>query len=297
MPITIAAAQVHQLRALTGAGVMDCKRALEAAAGDISVAASAMREAGQINAEKKAGRIAAEGLVCIASNPGCSVMLEINCETDFVSRDDSFKQFVTAVTQLAVNRRVESVASLLTEVLSATEQSVESTRQDLVAKLGENIQIRRLVLMWAKAGTSLGSYVHMGRIGAIVELQGGDEELAKDLALQIIANNPLVISSEDVTNEMLAREQEIFTAQAQASGKPQAVIDKMIEGRIKKFLDEVSLLGQSFIKNETISINELLEGARARVIKFVRYAVGDGIEKSTEDFAEAVMAAQAKAAP
>jgi len=297
VPITIAAAQVHQLRALTGAGVMDCKRALEAAAGDISVAASAMREAGQINAEKKAGRIAAEGLVCIASNPGCSVMLEINCETDFVSRDDSFKQFVTAVTQLAVNRRVESVASLLTEVLSATEQSVESTRQDLVAKLGENIQIRRLVLMWAKAGTSLGSYVHMGRIGAIVELQGGDEELAKDLALQIIANNPLVISSEDVTNEMLAREQEIFTAQAQASGKPQAVIDKMIEGRIKKFLDEVSLLGQSFIKNETISINELLEGARARVIKFVRYAVGDGIEKSTEDFAEAVMAAQAKAAP
>lgn len=289
MATTITATLVQKLRSRTGAGMMDCKKALEAAEGDIDAAADAMRKSGKIQAEKKSARIAAEGLVLIKSNSGYSIILEINCETDFVSRDENFTQFAEEVTQLALDKKIESVASLLTASPVTGGQTVENKRQNLIAKLSENIQIRRLALVTAQSGSLLGAYVHMGRIGAIVELQGGDEQLAKDLALHIIANNPLVISSDDVSNEVLAKEREIFTAQAQASGKPQAVIDKMIEGRIHKFLDGVSLLGQSFVKDETIHIKELLERSQAKVVRFIRFAVGEGIEKPTEDFAKAVM--------
>jgi elongation factor Ts len=290
MVATVAAALVYKLRSRTGAGMMDCKRALEATGGDIDEAVNAMRKLGQIQAERKSGRIAAEGLILIDSNSEHSIILEINCETDFVSRDESFKQFAEKIARLAVDKRIGSVASLLAASFFTTGQSVEDIRQDLVAKLGENIQIRRLVLVAARPGISLGAYVHMGRIGAIVELQGGDESLAKDLALHVIANNPLVVSSEDVSNELLAKEREVFTAQAQASGKPQVVIDKMVEGRINKFLDEVSLAEQVFVKDETVRVKELLESAQAQVLSFVRYAVGEGIEKPKEDFAKAVMA-------
>jgi len=290
MAITITAALVQKLRSRTGAGMMDCKKALEAAEGDLDAAAHAMRKAGQIQAEKKSSRIAAEGLVLIKSIAGHSVIIEVNCETDFVSRDEHFKQFAEGVAQLAVEHKIDSLASILSAYFPETGQSVENTRQGLIAKLGENIQIRRLALVTAQPGMLLGTYVHMERIGAIVQLQGGDEQLARDLALHIIANHPLVISSEDVSNEVLAKEREIFTAQAQASGKPQAVIEKMIEGRINKFIDEMSLLSQAFVKNDTIRIKDLLDNAQAKVISFVRYAVGEGLEKPTGDFAEAVMA-------
>ncbi|MES2141449.1 MAG: translation elongation factor Ts [Pseudomonadota bacterium] len=290
MATIITAALVRELRARTGAGMMDCKKALIEAEGNLDAAAEAMRKSGQIQAEKKSGRIAAEGLIVIKSNTDLSIILEINCETDFVSRDKNFVEFADAVTQLALDNKVESVEALLSTSFSETGQSVENTRQNLIAKLGENIQIRRLMLVYSQPDSVIGAYVHTGRIGVIVKLQGGDKQLAKDLALHIIANNPLVISAEDVSNDVVAKEREIFMAQAQSSGKPQAVIDKMIEGRITKFLSGISLLGQPFIKDETITIKNLLEGSQAKVIDFVRFAVGEGIEKPTEDFAEAVMA-------
>lgn len=290
MATTITAALVQELRARTGAGMMDCKKALMAAEGDLDAAAEAMRKSGQIQAEKKSGRIAAEGLILIKSNKDLSVILEINCETDFVSRDENFKQFAEDIAQLALDKQIESVEALLTAIVPSTGQSVENIRQALIAKLGENIQVRRLAFIHSRSDTRVGAYVHTGRLGAIVELQGGDEQLAKDLALHIIANNPLVISAKDVSNDIISKEREIFTAQAQASGKPQAVIDKMVEGRILKFLNEVSLLGQPFIKDETMTVKDLLEGAQAKVISFVRFSVGEGIEKPTEDFAETVMA-------
>jgi len=290
MATPITAALVQELRARTGAGMMDCKKALTAAEGNLDAAAEAMRKSGQIQAEKKSGRIAAEGLILIKSNAERSIILEINCETDFVARDENFKQFAEAVTQLALDQHIDSVEKLLAASFPSTGESVETTRQNLIAKLGENIQIRRLAFVEAKAGSVIGSYVHTGRLGTIVQLQGGDEQLAKDLALHIIANSPLVVSADDVSSAVIEKEREIFTAQAQASGKPQAVIDKMIAGRIDKFLNEVTLLGQVFIKDETVNVKTLLDRSQAKVVGFVRFAVGEGIEKPKEDFAEAVMA-------
>ncbi|BBB15350.1 elongation factor Ts [Candidatus Rickettsiella viridis] len=290
MATPITAALVQELRARTGAGMMDCKKALTAAEGNLDAAAEAMRKSGQIQAEKKSGRIAAEGLILIKSNAERSIILEVNCETDFVARDENFKQFAETVTQLALDKHIGSVEALLTASLPTTGETVEKTRQDLIAKIGENIQIRRLAFVEAKAGSVIGFYVHTGRLGTIVQLQGGNEQLAKDLALHIIANSPLVVSADDVSSAVIEKEREIFTAQAQASGKPQAVIDKMIAGRIDKFLNEVTLLGQLFIKDETVNVKTLLDRSQAKVVGFVRFAVGEGIEKPKEDFAEAVMA-------
>lgn len=283
---------VSALRARTGAGMMDCKKALESVGGDLDAAAEAMRKSGQIQAEKKSGRIAAEGLIVIKSKSaqGPAVILEVNCETDFVARDENFKQFVEKVAQCALDLQITNIAALLDTTCADSGESVEKTREALVAKLGENIQLRRLQLVAAQTDIILGSYVHMGRIGVIVQLKGGDEQLAKDLALHIIANNPMVISADDIAEQILAKEREIIMAQSQGSGKPQAVIDKMVEGRLNKFRDEMSLLGQAFVKDPNIRVGQLLETAGARIVSFVRFAVGEGIEKPTEDFAEAVMA-------
>jgi elongation factor Ts len=292
MPITITAAMVQQLRAQTGAGIMECKQALQASGGDFAAAVAAMRESGQSHAEKKSSRIAAEGLILIKSNKaaGIALILEINCETDFVSRDENFKHFAEEVAQLALDNKIESIETLLSTEFPETGNTVESIRRKLLATLGENIQLRRLAFMYSHPGTHIGSYVHMGRIGAIVEIQGGDEQLAKDLALHIVANKPLVISLADVSDAMRAKEQEMFTTQARASGKPPAVVEKMLEERIDKFLDEAILLRQAFIKEPNRSIKELLAQSKAKVLNFIRFAVGEGIEKAVEDFAEAVRA-------
>lgn len=291
-PTIITAAMVQALRARTGAGMMDCKKALEAADGNLDAASDAMRKSGQIQAEKKSGRIAAEGLVVIKTKAvtGPAIILEVNCETDFVARDENFKQFAEKTAQCALDHQITDVEPLLSVTFADTHETVEKTREALVAKLGENIQLRRLQWVAAKADVVLGSYVHMGRIGAIVQLKGGDEQLAKDLALHIIANNPVVISADDIAEQIIAKEREIIMAQSQGSGKPQAVVDKMVEGRLNKFRDEMSLLGQAFVKDPTQRVGQLLKNAGAEVIRFVRYAVGEGIEKPTEDFAEAVMA-------
>lgn len=292
MTTTITAALVQALRARTGAGMMDCKKALASVGGDLDAAAEAMRKSGQIQAEKKSGRIAAEGLVIIKSNlgTGLAVILEVNCETDFVSRDENFQQFAEQTAQCALDNKIAAVELLLAATLANTGETVEKNREALVAKLGENIQIRRLCLVHIESGTIFGSYVHMGRIGVMVQLKGGDEQLAKDLALHIIANNPAVISAKDISEQILVKEREIAMALAQSSGKPQAVIEKMVEGRLTKFRDEMSLLGQAFIKDPNVQVGQLLENAGAEIINFVRFAVGEGIEKPSEDFAEAVMA-------
>lgn len=287
----ITAALVQALRSRTGAGMMDCKKALVATGGDLDAAAEAMRKSGQIQAEKKAGRLAAEGIVLVKSNfaSGFAIILEVNCETDFVSRDENFQQFAKEVAQCALDNKIDTVEQLLTAALPNGE-TVEKNREALIAKLGENIQIRRLCLVAIESGAIVGAYVHMGRIGAIVQLKGGNEQLAKDIALHIIASNPLVLAAKDISPHILAKEREIVTAQAETSGKPPAVIDKMVAGRLQKFCDEMSLLGQAFVKDPTVQLSQVLKNANAEVIQFVRFAVGEGIEKPREDFADAVRA-------
>jgi elongation factor Ts len=292
MTITITAAMVQALRARTGAGMMDCKRALEAAKGNPDVAAEAMRKSGQIQAEKKSGRITAEGLIVIKSQSGRgpAILLEVNCETDFVARDENFKQFAEKAAQCALDHQITDIESLLNAKFVESGESLEKARETLVAKLGENIQLRRLHRVSVQADIILGTYVHTGRIGTIVRLKGGDESLARDLALHITANNPTVISTDEIAEQIVAKEREILMTQSQGSGKPQVVIDKIVEGRLNKFRDEMSLLGQAFVKDPTIRVGQLLENTGAKVIGFVRFVVGEGIEKPTEDFAEAVMA-------
>lgn len=288
---TITAKQVQELRERTGAGLMDCKRALETAHGDIIAAIEIMRKSGQAKADKKAGRIAAEGIVlCRTSSDGkVGVIIEINCETDFVARDEQFTRFAEAVVAQALSARAKDVAMLQAlPLVGSSGQTVEEARQALVAKIGENIQIRRVELFESKG--LVVSYVHGGRIGVLVDLNGGDAQLGKDLAMHIAANNPLVVNRNQVPNDIIANEREIFSAQAQSSGKPQAILEKMVEGRINKFLDEVSLLGQPFVKDPNTTVGQLLEHANVKVNNFVRFAVGEGIEKQAEDFVDAVMA-------
>ncbi len=289
--MTITAEQVRELRERTGAGMMECKKALVAAGGSIDAAIDAMRKSGTAKADKKAGRVAAEGAVIAKTSHDhhTGVIVEINCETDFVGRDDNFKHFAERVAEVALASKLSDVAVLSAQPIepnSAT--TIEQARAALIAKVGENVQIRRVELFTTDG--KLVSYIHGGRIGVMVQLTGGDIQLGRDLAMHIAANNPLVVSSDKVPAELVNKEKEIFSAQAATSGKPPAIIEKMVEGRIKKFLDEVSLLGQPFVKNPDISVAQLLKQNNAQVQHFVRFAVGEGIEKQTENFAEAVMA-------
>jgi elongation factor Ts len=289
--MTITAAQVQELRERTGAGLMDCKKALTAANGDIDAAVEIMRKSGQAKADKKAGRVAAEGIILIdiSADHKSGVIVEVNCETDFVARDENFLHFSQQVVKRALEAKAKDVMQLSALPLAANDaNTIEQTRQTLIAKIGENIQIRRLAYIEAKG--NLASYLHGGRIGVLIDYTGGDAQLGKDLAMHIAASCPLVVSRNQVSADIIEKEKEIFSAQAQASGKPQAIIDKMIEGRISKFVDEISLVGQPFVKDPNMTVNQLLDQASAKVNSFVRYAVGEGIEKQTENFVEAVMA-------
>jgi len=292
MKTRITATMVQALRARTGAGMMDCKRALETSGGDLDIATEVMRKSGQIQAEKKSGRIAAEGLIVVKlkSAQGPAVILEINCETDFVARDENFKLFAEKTAQSALDHEITHLPDLLAFKFLDSGESVEKTREGLVAKLGENIQVRRLYVIAAQADILLGSYVHRGRIGAIAQLKGADKELAKDLALHIAANNPSVISTDEIADQIVTKEREILMAQWQGSGKPKAVIDKIVEGRLNKFRDEMSLLGQAFIKDPNVRVGPFLESKGAKIVGFMRVALGEGIQKTSEDFVDAVMA-------
>jgi elongation factor Ts len=286
---------VKELRERTGAGMMECKRALQEADGDIDAAIEAMRKSGQAKAAKKAGRIAADGVIelCVADDGKRGVMVEINSETDFVAKDENFIQFATAVGASALASGAADVDALASQPLSGdADSSVNSAREALIAKVGENVQLRRLV-RFDQAQGALCSYRHGVRIGVIVDLVGGDEALGRDIAMHIAATNPMCISADEVPAEAIEKEREIFRAQALESGKPAEIVDKIIGGRMRKFTEEVTLLGQPFVKDPDLSIEQLLKQANAKVAGFARLEVGEGIEKKAENFAEEV-AAQAQ---
>lgn len=286
----ISATLVRELRERTNAPMMECKKALVNSKGDIEEAITAMRTAGSAKADKKANRIAAEGLitVCLNADETAAVMTEINCETDFVARDSNFIDFTRLVTQVALDEKIADKDALANARLNA-EGSVDDARKNLIAKIGENINIRRIALFDIKEG-KLGMYVHGGRIGVIVHAKGEDNDLAKNIAMHIAANNPQVVSPTDVSPDVIAKEKAIYVAQAQESGKPPEVIEKMIQGRLNKFLDNVSLLGQPYVKDPDLTVGALLKSKKAEVVSFARFAVGEGIERQEVDFASEVMA-------
>jgi len=284
----ITAALVKELRERTGSGMMECKKALQETGGDIEAAIELMRKAGQAKADKKASRVAAEGLIVIKTAVGAAAMVEVNCETDFVTKNDDFRAFADAVTEVALDSAPADLDALLAANM-ANGQSVEQNRRDCIAKIGENMNVRRFARLATRTGV-LGCYLHGTRIGVLVELEGGDAELAKDIAMHVAASRPLCVSAEQVPAELLAREKDIFTAQAAASGKPANIIEKMVEGRLRKYLEEVTLLGQSFVKDPEQSVEKLLKSHRAKVIRFERFELGEGIEKKSSDFAAEVMA-------
>ncbi|RLA11899.1 MAG: elongation factor Ts [Gammaproteobacteria bacterium] len=283
--MAVTAQLVKEMRERTGLGMMDCKKALVAAEGDIDAAIEAARKSGQAKADKKAGRIAAEGrVVAYVGDQGAS-LVEINCETDFVGKDESFIAFCDSIAGLA--SQAGSVQELLETTLPGG-GSVENTRQQLILKIGENIQIRRLANL-SGDGQVFGSYLHGGNIGVVVKLDKGDEALAKDIAMHIAASNPLCVAESEVPAEVLAKEREIYAAQAADSGKPEAIQEKMVDGRVRKYLAEITLNGQSFVKDPDITVGKLLAKSGAAVLEFVRFQVGEGIEKKEEDFVAEVM--------
>lgn len=292
--MAVTATMVKELRERTGAGMMDCKNALQEADGDIEKAIEDMRKSGMAKAARKAGRIVAEGLVVIKKNEktGQAVIAEINSETDFVTKNDGFKGFCDEVATCILDDQPTDVDTLMDSKVGDTGQTVEESRQQLVSKIGENISVRRFSQLDPVQGT-LGAYLHGVRIGVLVELDGGDEALAKDIAMHIAASNPACIAEEDVPQELLAKEKEILVAQAEESGKPPEIIEKMVGGRINKFLKEITLLGQPFVKDPDQTVAKLLESSGATVKNYIRYEVGEGLEKRNDNFAEEVMA-QAK---
>ena len=278
----ISASQVKELREKTGLGLMDCKKALEEANGDLDLAIEELRKSSGLKASKKSSRSAADGLIGIKSFEGRSFMVEINCETDFVARDDSFNGFMEEVLEIVSSNADKDLQEPLDE-------SIEEQREKLVQKLGENIVVRRIASSDNNADSS-GVYLHSNnKIGTIVSLQGGSEEVAKDIAMHAAATDPMAISPSDIPAEVVEKEREIYKAQSEESGKPEDIVEKMIEGKIRKFLSEVSLTEQDFVKDPNKTINDLLKDSNASIVSFTRFEVGEGIEVEKIDFASEVM--------
>jgi elongation factor Ts len=289
--MSISASLVKQLREQTGAGMMDCKRALEETAGDIEAAIDVLRKKGAASAERKAGRIASEGIIgqWISDDGSQAVMVEVNCETDFVAKDESFRGFVAEILQvIAVNRPTDLEA--LGELALGASGSVNETRLVLIGRVGENIGIRRFECIEAALGSVLSGYLHGQRIGVVMGVQGGQGTLGRDLAMHVAASRPLAILPSDISSELLEREKNIFSAQAVESGKVDAIVEKMVAGRMTKFVRENTLLGQAFVKNAETTVEELLKLESAEVSAMVRYEVGEGLEKRNDDFVAEVMA-------
>ncbi|NVJ48799.1 MAG: elongation factor Ts [Gammaproteobacteria bacterium] len=288
--MAITAALVKELRERTGAGMMECKKALVETDGDIELAIENMRKSGQAKAAKKAGRVAAEGLIIIRTSDDAktAAVVEINCETDFVARDENFTAFANKVADIALANKIADVESLKSAEY-ADGQSVETVRENLVAKIGENMNVRRVSIVETADG-QLGSYLHGARIGAVVEVKGGDDELGRDLAMHIAASKPDYLNPESIPAEIIEKEKEIIKAQPDMEGKPAEIVDKMIGGRIRKFAAEISLTGQPFVKDPSQSVEQLLKAKSAEVVSYVRFEVGEGIEKKDEDFAAEVAA-------
>jgi len=288
--MAVTAALVKELRERTGAGMLDCKKALVETDGDIELAIENMRKSGQAKAAKKAGRIAAEGVILTKVEAGKATMLEVNCETDFVARDEGFLAFGNKLLDVAFEKGLNDI-----EALNASEIEggvVSDVRDALVAKIGENISPRRVLTV---EGDNLGAYVHGGRIGVVAILTGGEEDLAKDVAMHVAASSPQFVKPEQVPAEVVEKEKAIQIEIAMQSGKPAEIAEKMVVGRMKKFTGEISLTGQPFVKDPSVSVGELLKSNSADVVNFVRFEVGEGIEKKSEDFAAEVAAQMAAA--
>jgi elongation factor Ts len=291
--MAITAAQVKELRERTGSGMMECKKALVEAGGDMDAAAEALRKAGMAKADKKAGRIAAEGLIVVETSADgkTAAIVEVNCETDFVAKKDDFQAFAHAIAKRVLADDPADIDALLAMPLrDGDATSIEDARKALIAGIGENITVRRFVRV--EGSGRISTYTHGVRIGVVVDLEGGDTELGKGVAMHIAAHDPrpVCVSESQVPVDMVTREREFFTAQARESGKPENIIEKMIEGRIRKFLGEITLLGQSFVKDPDQTVGRLLEDADAAVLAFHRIELGEGIEKKAENFADEVMA-------
>ncbi|HMW70878.1 MAG TPA: translation elongation factor Ts [Cellvibrionaceae bacterium] len=280
---------VKELRERTGLGMMECKKALEASGGDIELAIENLRKVSGLKAAKKAGRTAAEGIVAIkvAADNSSGLVLEVNSETDFVARDENFLNFANSVLTKAFEGKQTDIAALM-------DGDLEAARQALVQKVGENISVRRATIV-GSAGAVVGAYVHSNnRIAVLVELAGGSAELAKDVAMHVAASSPQVVNPDDMAAEIIEKEKEIIRAQPDMAGKPAEIVEKMMGGRISKFLKEVSLVEQPFVKDPEVTVGNLVKKAGAKVVRFVRFEVGEGIEKETTDFA-AEVAAQVQA--
>jgi len=278
---------IKALRDLTGAGMMDCKKALTESEGDQEAAAEFLRKKGLAQADKKASRVAAEGKIAVGTgSDGTAVMVEVNCETDFVGKDSTFLSYCNRVAGAAASMgEGKSVEDLMKEEVDG--ESLEDTRQALVSKIGENIQVRRMESR-GNGSTVVGGYVHMGTIGVLVELEGGSEELCTDIAMHVTAMNPPFATADDVPSDVLENEKRILTEQALESGKPEAIVEKMVEGRIRKFLEEKCLVSQSFVKDGDMTVQQLLDKNDAKMVGFSRLVVGEGIEKKVDDFAAEV---------
>jgi elongation factor Ts len=288
----ISAAMVKELRERTGAGMMECKQALVDEGGDVEAAVENLRKKGQAKADKKAGRIAAEGAIglALAANAASGALVELNSETDFVAKQDEFREFADMLARRALDERPGDVNALLAlPVEAGAGQSIEERIRDMVMRIGENITLRRFQIVESDGG-SVRAYVHGGRIGVLVDVSGADEAVGKDIAMHVAASRPLAVDESDMPGGLLDKEREILTAQVADSGKPPEIQEKMITGRLKKYLGEVTLLGQPFVKDPDQSVAKFLAGAGAKIGGFSRFEVGEGIEKRTDNFAEEVMA-------
>ena len=289
--MTISASMVKELRERTGSGMMECKKALVEAGGDLDAAIEIMRKAGLAKADKKSSRTAAEGCICVklSADSKKAAMIEINSETDFVAKADDFIAFAQGVAQTVLDSGAANVEAVLGAQLAGHAITVDERRRELVAKLGENINVRRFELFQASSGIAV-SYLHGSRIGVLVELSTGDQDLGKDIAMHVAASKPVCVDESGVSSDTIAKEKEIFSAQAEGSGKPANIIEKMVEGRIKKFLGEITLVGQPFVKDPDQTVGNLLNTKGSSVVRFTRFEVGEGIEKEESNFAEEVMA-------
>jgi elongation factor Ts len=284
--MNITADSVKQLRERTGAGMMECKKALVETQGDLDAAAELMRKTGLAKADKKASRVAAEGTVAVERAGATAVLVEVNCETDFVARGEEFQSFAQAVAKAGSESSAQTVEALLGSPDDGN--SLENRRRALIAKIGENISVRRFVKVTAQG--ALGTYIHGGRIGSLVALEGGDEALARDLAMHVAAVNPAYIDAAEVPAAVLDKEREILAEQTKGEKKPPDIIAKMVEGRLRKYLAEITLMGQPFVKDPDTTVEKLVKKAGAKIVRFVRFEVGAGIEKKQDDFVGEVMA-------
>lgn len=284
--MAITAAQVKALREATGAGMMDCKRALTETDGDAEAARNLLRKKGAAAAEKKAGRAAAEGVIAVAHGVGAVALAEVNCETDFVSRREDFREYAASIAQTVADAAPDALDELM--ALEVDGQSLEQTRQDAVARIGENISVRRFERIEPNGDAAV--YVHNNRIGVVVDIEGGDAELGKNIAMHVAAMRPQHVSPDDVPADIVERERTFLSDQASDSGKPPEIIARMVEGRLRKFLDEICLSGQIYVRDSKLTVAKLLASQKARVHAFVRFEVGEGIERPVSDLAEEVEA-------